>query len=241
MAIRGYVRKIINSSAVDGPGNRTAIFLQGCNFDCVYCHNPETIPVYSKMKDQSEVKLLSVYDILDTIEKNKPFIQGVTISGGECSVQFDFLLELVMKLKSEGYEVYVDTNGYININKFQQLLSFVDAFIFDFKVFDSKKHFEITKNHNKIVKRNLKIAAINNQIYEVRTVVLPKMIDNVKNINLISKFLAGINPEIQYKLIKYRPHGVREARVESITPSDQLMQELKGICLSNGLKNIILK
>ena len=36
------VVKIIPFSSVDGPGNRTAIFLQGCNINCKYCHNPET-------------------------------------------------------------------------------------------------------------------------------------------------------------------------------------------------------
>ena len=36
------VNKIIPFSSVDGPGNRTAIFLQGCNINCRYCHNPET-------------------------------------------------------------------------------------------------------------------------------------------------------------------------------------------------------
>lgn len=37
------VNKIVPFSVVDGPGNRTAIFLQGCGFSCKYCHNPETI------------------------------------------------------------------------------------------------------------------------------------------------------------------------------------------------------
>jgi pyruvate formate lyase activating enzyme len=37
------VNKIIDGSVVDGPGNRTVIFFQGCNFNCIYCHNPETI------------------------------------------------------------------------------------------------------------------------------------------------------------------------------------------------------
>ncbi len=37
------VNKIIDSSLVDGPGNRTSVFLQGCNYHCTYCHNPETI------------------------------------------------------------------------------------------------------------------------------------------------------------------------------------------------------
>ncbi|MFQ9695604.1 MAG: 4Fe-4S cluster-binding domain-containing protein [Zhenhengia sp.] len=43
--IEGVINKIIPFSSVDGPGNRTAIFLQGCNFNCIYCHNPETIQV----------------------------------------------------------------------------------------------------------------------------------------------------------------------------------------------------
>jgi pyruvate formate lyase activating enzyme len=37
------VNRILRSSIVDGPGNRAVLFVQGCNFDCVYCHNPETI------------------------------------------------------------------------------------------------------------------------------------------------------------------------------------------------------
>ena len=40
---RAPVNKIIRSSIVDGPGNRTAVFFQSCNFNCRYCHNPETI------------------------------------------------------------------------------------------------------------------------------------------------------------------------------------------------------
>ena len=41
--ITAPVNKIISFSAVDGFGNRTAVFLQGCNQNCRYCHNPETI------------------------------------------------------------------------------------------------------------------------------------------------------------------------------------------------------
>lgn len=40
--MRAVVNKIIPFSSVDGPGNRTAVFLQGCNINCKYCHNPET-------------------------------------------------------------------------------------------------------------------------------------------------------------------------------------------------------
>ena len=40
--MKAVVNRIIPFSSVDGPGNRTAIFLQGCNINCKYCHNPET-------------------------------------------------------------------------------------------------------------------------------------------------------------------------------------------------------
>lgn len=40
--MKAPVNRIIPFSSVDGPGNRTAVFLQGCNINCKYCHNPET-------------------------------------------------------------------------------------------------------------------------------------------------------------------------------------------------------
>ena len=40
--MQAVINKIIPFSSVDGPGNRTAVFLQGCNINCKYCHNPET-------------------------------------------------------------------------------------------------------------------------------------------------------------------------------------------------------
>ena len=43
METKGIISKILPFSSVDGPGNRSIIFLQGCNFTCQYCHNPETI------------------------------------------------------------------------------------------------------------------------------------------------------------------------------------------------------
>ncbi len=40
---RGRLNKVLRFSTVDGPGNRFVVFVQGCNFNCVNCHNPYTI------------------------------------------------------------------------------------------------------------------------------------------------------------------------------------------------------
>ena len=56
--MKGIVNKIIPFSNVDGPGNRLSIFFQGCNFDCLYCHNPETIEVFGENKVPEELRKL---------------------------------------------------------------------------------------------------------------------------------------------------------------------------------------
>ena len=236
----GYIRKIIDFSSIDGPGNRTVIFLQGCNFNCLSCHNPETIKIYNNLNiDNDEVKLMSVYDIIKRLDKNKSFIKGVTISGGECTLQFEFLLDLVINLKKNGYEVYLDTNGSLEIVKFQQILHYIDKIIFDLKVFDEKEHVRLTGSSNRKVKRNIKIAGVNHKIYEIRTVIIPKVIDNSKNVDKISKFIYALDKDIQYKLITYRQNGVRIKKMKTHSPSKKMMAELKEICKKNGLLNVI--
>lgn len=238
---KGYVRKIIKFSSIDGPGNRTVVFLQGCNFNCYFCHNPETIKIFNHLNEEhSEVKLMSIYEIADEIDKHRDFIEGITISGGECTVQFDFLLSLVMELKRRKYQVIIDTNGSLEISKFQKILHYVDKIIFDLKVFKENEHKKITGQSNRKVKRNIKIAGLNQQIYEIRTVIIPDLIDDFENVKEISQFIAQIDKNIQLKLITYRQLGVREDLLKSQSPSKKYMSRLKSIAHAQGLENVIL-
>ena len=53
----GLVASTIAFSNVDGPGNRFVVFLQGCNFDCVACHNPQTIPGHAVDGDHAPLRM----------------------------------------------------------------------------------------------------------------------------------------------------------------------------------------
>ena len=82
---------------VDGPGVRFVVFMQGCNFKCKYCHNPET--VY-----ENKNNLFTIEEIFKKVERFKNYIfdkGGVTFSGGEPLLQAK---ELIQKL----YEIGVD-------------------------------------------------------------------------------------------------------------------------------------
>ena len=92
----------------DGPGIRLVVFLQGCNFRCLYCANPDTIDAKGESKETAPE------DILKMAVSQKPFFGkkgGITFSGGEPTFQAKALIPLFRMLKEEGIHICVDTNG----------------------------------------------------------------------------------------------------------------------------------
>ena len=274
----GYINKIIPFSNVDGEGNRMAIFLQECNYNCLYCHNPETInkclscgkcvsqcPVEAIKLVNGQVKYdinkcvncdkcvsacernsspkiskLTVAEVMAKIDKVKYFISGITVSGGECSLQRDFLVELFTEVRKLGLTTFMDTNGSTPIYKDKELLDVTDKTMIDLKAFDVEDSIKLTGMDNEIVIKNIKELGAIDKIYEIRTVVVPEVLNNKYTVDEGSKLLASINPDIQYKLIRYRLMGVRKSLLEANSPSIEYMKELEAIVHNNGIKNTII-
>ncbi len=274
----GLVSKIIPFSSVDGPGNRTAIFLQGCNFNCLYCHNPETINACNNCgacvkecpygaltvnngeviwnKDicsQCDLCLkacnrnskpkaiqMSVDEVLNEIRKVRSFISGITVSGGECTLQPEFLVALFKEIKKMGLTAFVDTNGFIPFSQLEELVDIIDMAMVDVKSFDPDEHRMLTGKDNSTVLENIRYLSSLNKLYEVRTVIVPEILDNHYNVAEISKLIASLDSNIRYKIIKYRPLGVRTELINSYVPSDEMMNELYEIASKNGCKNIVV-
>lgn len=95
----------IPTSFLDYPGNTAAVlFLPGCQFRCPFCHNPELVTLSEK------TERLSVKDILADLEKRRKFLDGVCVTGGEPTLQRD-LLTFLLKIRSTGLKIKLDTNG----------------------------------------------------------------------------------------------------------------------------------
>lgn len=276
--MKAPVNKIIPFSSVDGPGNRFSLFFQGCNFNCLYCHNPETINLCNNcgiclevcpkgalniidgkvlwkealcvkcdlcIKEcpnlsSPKVKYMSVKEILNEVYKYKLFLSGVTVSGGECMLYAEFLKELFKEIKNLNLTCFIDSNGYILFEEFNDLLNLTDAVMLDVKSYDEKEHIMLTGKSNKNVLRNLIYLGSIGKLYEVRTVVVPDVLDNVNNIDSISKMIANIDDKIRYKLIKFRPLGVRKEFSRIKSPTNDFMTKLKEIAVNNGCKNVII-
>lgn len=129
----------------DGPGIRLVVFLQGCNFRCLYCANPDTI--YAK----GESKETAPEEILKMAVSQKPFFGkkgGITFSGGEPTFQAKALVPLFKMLKEAGIHICVDTNGSIWNEDVKELLSLADLVLLDVKQFNPNRHRILTERSN---------------------------------------------------------------------------------------------
>ena len=130
----------------DGPGLRLVVFLQGCNFRCLYCANPDTID------PKGESKETTAEEILRMAISQKPFFGkkgGVTFSGGEPTFQAKELIPLVRMLKEAGIHVCIDSNGSIWNDHVKELFSLADLILLDIKQFNPERHEILTERKNK--------------------------------------------------------------------------------------------
>lgn len=276
--VYGYVNKIIPFSSVDGPGNRTTVFFQGCNFNCIYCHNPETIKTcincgkcievcktgaiknilgeivwdhikccncdscikICKNNSSPKIKKITPQNLMNEIEKYKNFIQGITVSGGECTLQEQFIIELFKIVKTKGLTRFIDSNGFKDFKEMTELLSLTDKVMLDVKSWDKSIHKNFIGEDNTNVIENLKYLASMDKLYEVRTVVVPDMFKNEETVYNVSKFIGDNNLNIRYKLIKFRDMGVRDEFKKLESPSYEYMNKLKEIATKNGCYDVVI-
>ena len=101
--VTGMVHSTESFGAVDGPGIRFIVFLQGCHMRCQYCHNPDTWAMESNKSRERTVD-----DVLTEALRYRGFWGnkgGITVSGGEALLQIDFLIALFTKAKEHGSTV----------------------------------------------------------------------------------------------------------------------------------------
>jgi len=88
-------------STVDGEGLRYVMFMQGCNHNCIGCHNPQS-------HDFNGGTLISELDILSEI-RNNPILDGITLSGGDPFFQSKELIPLIKEVKHLGLDIWAYT------------------------------------------------------------------------------------------------------------------------------------
>lgn len=169
---------------VDGPGIRTVIFLNKCNLRCKYCHNPETWIMKEKNYTTEE--------LINKILRNKNYFKnngGVTFSGGEPLLQYEYLLNICKKLKEENIHIAIDTAGVGNGN-YIELLQTVDLVLLDIKHTTKEGFIDITQtdNYDKFIEFVKQLNLTNTEVW-IRQVIIPDVNDNEEYIKELANFI----------------------------------------------------
>jgi pyruvate formate lyase activating enzyme len=210
--MQGLVFDIKHYAIHDGPGIRTTIFLKGCPMHCLWCHNPESqdngaeafirekVLDNHKFHDKEEIgKIMSVAEIMEQVNKDRIFTEesggGVTVSGGEPLMQPEFLLELLISCKKEGYHTAIDTCGHAEKTVVKSILDYTDLFLYDLKLIDNTSHEEYTGVTNIKVMENLEMIMKAGSDIILRFPVIPGITDTEKNLEAISGYIRS-NPQL---------------------------------------------
>lgn len=270
------VNRILEYSLVDGPGNRTVIFLQGCNIACHYCHNPETqklclhcgvciescpqkaLSMENEMvvwneercigcdacisvcshQSSPKVKWMTVSQIMGKVNSSMPFIRGITVSGGECSLYMDFLVKLFQACKEKNLSCLMDCNGTIPVWN-HQVMDYCDGVMLDVKAWSGECFRALTGGTNDVLRENLQRIAALGKLTEIRIVCVEGEVDAEKCICGIAETL-GMD-EIKktlLKLIRFRPVGVRGGWERKPIPTVSYMEKLSSLAEERGFIDV---
>lgn len=284
--ISATVSKILNYSCVDGPGNRMVLFLQGCNYRCKNCHNPQTIDMCNQCGDcvpncptqslqlttqnnkpfvvwsmttctecdaclttcnkQSTPKTqqLTVTDTLALIRDNLFFINGITVTGGEATLQLPYIIALFKAIKSDPslqhLSCMIDSNGSLSITGWQSVSPYLDGAMIDLKAWNNTTHRWLTGRDNDRVLASICWLSQHQKLYEIRLLQIPNVTDYEQYIDDIAGYLATLNNDVRIKLNAFQHHGVTGESL-NWTPCSQTDIETLAMQLTErNITNLIL-
>ena len=145
--VTGKIHSFESLGAVDGPGIRFVVFMQGCHLRCKYCQNRDTW-------DINAGNTYAVKEVIEKILRYKNYIiasnGGVTLSGGEPLLQQDFVIALFRELKRHNISTCLDTSGMFSItDKIKQIVDLTDIFLLDIKCINDETCKWLTGSSNK--------------------------------------------------------------------------------------------
>ena len=159
-------------------------------------------------------RTVTVEEMITRIIPVAPFISGVTVSGGEATMQAEFLYALFKAIKSEPklahLTTFIDSNGSASLETWQKLLEVTDSTMIDLKAINSELHFELTQADNTQVLKSIRYLWEQDKLYEIRLLIIPDKNDDVRDLQVTAKWIKSLDSNIRIKIIAYRQNGVRE-------------------------------
>lgn len=229
------IHSIESFGTLDGPGIRFVLFLQGCNLKCKYCQNRDTW-------DFKNGTYKSLEEIYEKIMRYKNYITsgGVTVTGGEPLLQYDFLIELFKRLKKKNIHTCIDTSGMVILtDKMKELINLTDLFLLDIKHIDPDKCEKLVGVSNEKEIEFAKYLSSNGTHMWIRQVLVPGFTDQKEDLLKLKNFIKSLKTVDKVEILPYHTLGkykwkdlqipyklenVREATNEDVAIAKQILE-----------------
>ena len=211
--LKGRIHSFESLGAVDGPGVRYVIFMQGCPLRCKYCHN----------RDTREYSFGDKYTVDEIVNKIKRYVAymgedgGVTVTGGEPLLQIDFLIELFEEAKKRDIHTCLDTSGIQFrrnkpeiLAKYERLMKVTDLIMLDIKHIDPEQHKALTGQPQDNILDFLQFMEEQEKIVWIRHVLVPGITLNEEYLKRLGTYLAKFRQVKALDVLPYHNMGVEK-------------------------------
>ena len=227
-------------TAVDGPGTRMTVFLNGCPLRCLYCHNPDTF----LMKDGEPVE---ADELLRRMRRYRGVFRaskgGITLSGGEVLMQPAFAARLLEGAKKMGIHTCLDTSGFLGANATDAMLDNVDLVLLDVKSGDEETYKKVTgRSLAPTIAFGDRLAAKGIEIW-ARFVLVPGLTDDPANVENVARIIERWRPVVsrvevlpfhQMGTDKWDTLGLDYKLRDTRPPEPELVESTRAIFRSHG-------
>ncbi len=200
--ISGQIHSIETFGAVDGPGVRFVVFLQGCPLKCLFCHNPDSW-------DTKSGKTMTSEKLTDTIKQYRNFIKrgGVTFSGGEPLLQHEFVLDTIKRCKAYGIHTAIDTSGAMPLDAVKETIDASDMLLLDIKSLDDDLCKKITGMSNRNALAILDYCEMTHKPVWIRHVMVPGLTLVENKLEELAKYLKDFKCIEKVELLPFHKMG----------------------------------
>lgn len=228
----------------DGPGIRMVVFVQGCQFRCLYCQNPDSIDVKGG-------RMVEINELVKRAIRQKNYFGnegGVTVSGGEPLLQRSKLITFFKQLHNEGINTCLDSNGRVNTPDAHELLEHTDLLLLDVKHIDEEWHLRLTGQSNKT---SLGLAAHRESTGRkmwLRYVLVPGWTDQPEHVTAWAQHFANYKTVQRVEIIPFHQLGMHKWELMNMayplkdtpTPSAESKEQTLNV-FQQYFENVILK
>jgi pyruvate formate lyase activating enzyme len=200
----GFLHSFTTGSAVDGPGVRIVAWTAGCQFRCLYCHNPDTWNMMNGIP-------VTIDKAAEELRKYRHGLKimsgGLTVSGGEPLMQHRFVMKLFSAAQGMGIHTALDTNGSLGERLSDNDLKTINLVLLDIKAWDRELHLRLTGMHLDPVLNFARRLADRGRPIWLRYVLVPGLTDDPSDIANVARFAADLGVVERVDVLPFHQMG----------------------------------